>query len=71
MPETEPEARGVLLQLLDDALRDANKLNILTAYSPGVTNRETHLEALQVGIEGLVAVISDANPFDPPDEEES
>lgn len=71
MPETEPETRGVLLELLEDALRDANKLNILVAYAPGLANREAHLEALQVGIEGLVAVIGDANPFDPPEEGES
>lgn len=68
VPETEPEARGVLLELLDDALRDVNKLNVLVAYAPGLANREAHLTALQEGIEGLVAVITDANPLDPPEE---
>lgn len=68
MPELEPETRGPLLAMLAKALEELNPLNHMVAYSPGVSNRTGHLDAIQDGIEGLTAIIPDVNPLDPPEE---
>ena len=70
MAELEPETRGPLLAMLAAALDELNPLNHLVAYSPGISNRSTHLDAIQDGIDGLVAAIPDVNPLDPPVEPE-
>lgn len=67
MPDTEPEIRGPLLEMLGAALSEMNPLNHLVAYSPGIANRSDHLLAIQDGIEGLAAIIPDVNPLDPPE----
>lgn len=68
MADTEPEHRGPVLDALGDALRDVGKLNILVAYSPGISNREDHLDAIQDGFAGLAAIIPDVDLLDPPEE---
>lgn len=68
MPDTSPAHEGPLLDTLGDALRDIGKLNILVAYSPGIPNREDHLQELQDGFEGLADLIDDVNVIDPPEE---
>lgn len=71
MPDTSPDFAGPILDTLGDALRDVGKLNMLVAYSPGISNREDHLTAIQDGFSGLAAIIPDVDLLDPPDEGES
>lgn len=68
MPDTEPEIRGPLLEMLGAALSELNRLNFLVAYTPDLSNRGTHLLEIQDGIDSLAAIIPDVNPLDPPEE---
>lgn len=68
MPDTSPEIRGPVLEMLGAALSELNRLNILVAYAPDITNRDTHLLAIQDGIAGLAAALPDVDPLTPPEE---
>ena len=68
MPDTTPETRGPLLQMLGDVLGELNRLNVLIAYAPDISDRETHLLAIQEGTVGIAAVLPDVDPLDPPEE---
>lgn len=68
MPDLQPEPVGPVVEATDAAVRHLNRLNSLVAYAPTLANRSAHLEAIQDGTAGLVALALAVNPLPEPEE---